>query len=54
MIYRLSGNNNIVRHIIDIIDNRLCLKSQFYARKKTYIGLNATIDVSTVRWQSYL
>ena len=52
-IYRLSGNNNIVRHIIDIIDNRLCLKSQFYTRKKTYIGLNATIVVSTVKWQSY-
>ena len=35
-IYRLSGDQNIERVIVDIVDNRTCLKSQFYDRKKIY------------------
>ena len=49
-IYRLSGNDNVVRYIIDIVDSKICLKSQFYTRKKTYIELHAEINYMTMKW----
>jgi superfamily II DNA or RNA helicase len=38
-IYRLSGDQTILRHIIDIVDNKTCLKSQYYVRKKSFMLL---------------
>ena len=50
-IYRLKSDQSIRRQIIDIVDNRICLKSQFYTRKKTYIdGLHACIVDKKMRW----
>ena len=43
-IFRLTSDASITRHIVDIVDNKICLKSQFYSRKKTYVNrLNAPI-----------
>ena len=46
-IYRLSGDQNIERVIIDIVDNRTCLKSQFYNRKKIYGIKNPVYEKQT-------
>ena len=51
-IYRLTSDATIVRHIIDLVDNKICLKSQFYTRKKTYINkLQAPITDVKIKWQ---
>jgi superfamily II DNA or RNA helicase len=51
-IYRLTSDANIKRQIIDLVDNKICLKSQFYARKKTYIdSLHSPINDIKVKWQ---
>lgn len=50
-IYRLTSDPKVIRHIIDIVDNRICLKSQFYSRKKTYINkLYAPIVDTKIKW----
>lgn len=52
-IYRLTSDATVVRHIIDLVDNKICLKSQFYTRKKTYINkLQAPIRDVKIKWQS--
>lgn len=51
-VYRLTSDATITRHIIDIVDNKVCLKSQFYTRKKTYINkLQAPIKDVNIKWQ---
>lgn len=51
-IFRLSSDQSIKRSIIDIVDNRICLKSQYYTRKKTYINtLKADIQDKKIKWQ---
>ena len=51
-IFRLSSDQSIKRHIVDIVDNRICLKSQYYTRKKTYINeLGADIHEKKIKWQ---
>jgi superfamily II DNA or RNA helicase len=50
-IYRLKGDSTIKRHIIDIVDNKICLKSQYYTRKKTYINtLQSVISDQKIKW----
>jgi superfamily II DNA or RNA helicase len=50
-IYRLTSDPTIVRQIIDLVDNRICLKSQYYSRKKTYIDkLHANIVDKKIGW----
>ena len=53
-IYRLSGDQSITRRIVDIVDNRICLKSQFYVRKKTYIDIlkGTSIVDHNIKWES--
>jgi superfamily II DNA or RNA helicase len=46
-IFRLGGDNNIEREIVDIVDMRTCMKNQWYARKKYYQEKNFTIDAFT-------
>lgn len=50
-IYRLTSDQTIVRQIIDIVDNKICLKSQYYSRKKAYINLQATMSDKKIGWQ---
>lgn len=51
-VYRLTSDPSVVRHIIDLVDNKICLKSQYYTRKKTYINkLNATIGDIKIEWR---
>jgi superfamily II DNA or RNA helicase len=51
-IYRLTSDATVVRHVIDLVDNKICLKSQFYTRKKTYINkLQAPIKDVKIKWQ---
>lgn len=50
-IYRLSSDATVERHIIDLVDNRTCLKSQYYSRKKVYINhLHSEIKDITINW----
>ena len=35
-IFRLGSDQNVVRKIVDIVDSKTCLKTQWYARKKEY------------------
>ncbi len=51
-IFRLTSDSNICRHIVDLIDNRTCLKSQYGARKKIYSTLRAPIKKITIDWGS--
>jgi superfamily II DNA or RNA helicase len=51
-IFRMGSDQTIVRHIIDIVDNKICLKSQYTVRKKTYISLKATIKDHKIKWQN--
>jgi hypothetical protein len=51
-IYRLSSDATIKRHIIDIVDNKTCLKSQYYHRKKTYMELDSEINDIKVDWSN--
>lgn len=52
-IYRLTSNATIKRHIIDIVDNKICLKSQYYTRKKSYLNnLCAKIVDVKVNWDN--
>lgn len=52
-IYRLNSDATVVRHVIDLVDNKICLKSQFYTRKKTYINkLQAPITNVKIKWQT--
>lgn len=52
-IYRLTSDATVVRHIIDLVDNKICLKNQFYTRKKTYINkLQAPIKDVKITWQT--
>lgn len=37
-IFRLKGDQNEKRIIIDIVDNKTCLKNQYYTRKKIYVN----------------
>ena len=54
-IYRLNSDYDITREIIDIMDNRICLKNQYYTRKKTYInGLNANIVDIKHNWDDFI
>jgi superfamily II DNA or RNA helicase len=51
-IYRLTSDATVVRQIIDLVDNKICLKSQYYTRKKTYINqLQAPITDVKIKWQ---
>jgi superfamily II DNA or RNA helicase len=50
-IYRLTSDSTIVRQIVDIVDNRICLKSQYYTRKKTYTKLKSKIKDIKIKWQ---
>ena len=51
-IYRLTSDATIMRHVIDLVDNRVCMKSQYYTRKKTYINkLQAHIHDRKFKWQ---
>jgi superfamily II DNA or RNA helicase len=51
-IFRLKSDQTIKRQIVDIVDNRTCLKSQFYKRKKHYVGgLQSPITDIKVKWQ---
>lgn len=50
-IYRLTSDATVKRYIIDITDNRTCLKSQYYSRKKTYLThLQAEINDIKISW----
>jgi superfamily II DNA or RNA helicase len=42
-IFRMSDDNSAERIIIDIVDKKICLKSQYYSRKKEYDLMGATI-----------
>lgn len=54
-VYRLTSDQTIKRHIIDIVDNRTCLKSQYYTRKKAYLNkLQADIRDVKVKWENCL
>ncbi len=54
-IFRLKSDASITRDIIDIVDNRICLKSQYYTRKKTYINdLHAIIEDKKVKWEDFI
>ena len=35
-IYRLTSDPKVVRHIIDIVDNRICLKVNFILEKNIH------------------
>ena len=51
-VYRLTSDQTIQRHIIDIVDSKICLKSQYYTRKKTYINnLHAEIVEKKTKWE---
>lgn len=51
-IYRLTSDATIVRQIIDLVDNKICLKSQFYTRKKTYMNkIQAPINDHKIKWK---
>jgi len=43
-IYRLTSDASIQREIVDIVDNKTCLKNQYYDRKKEYHHLHADIE----------
>lgn len=50
-IFRLKGDSEIKRRIIDIVDVRICLKAQFSTRKKIYISeMQAPILVQKINW----
>jgi hypothetical protein len=50
-IYRLSSDATVVRNIIDIVDNKTCLKAQYSARKKVYVNnLSALITPIKISW----
>lgn len=51
-IYRLKSDQTIRRRIIDIVDIKICLKSQYYTRKKSYTdNLQAVIKDHKIKWQ---
>lgn len=51
-IYRLKSDQSINRNIVDIVDNRICLKSQYYSRKKTYTEiLDSNIVDKKIQWR---
>ncbi len=47
-IFRLGGNMEIERQIIDIVDWRTILQKQWYVRKKYYVEKNYEILVETI------
>lgn len=53
-IFRLGGDSTITREVIDVVDNKICLKSQFYNRKKVYLKHVNTINDIRVDWDSLI
>ena len=49
-IFRLRGDQKIKRYIIDLVDNRTCLKSQYYSRKKSYNDLSDNVKSVKINW----
>lgn len=52
-IYRLSGNDKITRHIVDIVDCSTCLGNQYRSRRKTYHALQADLKQESVDWKQF-
>jgi superfamily II DNA or RNA helicase len=50
-VFRLGAGQDVHRRIIDIVDNKIPLKYQFYQRKKTYINRNSKITTTEVNYQ---
>ena len=50
-VFRLGAGQDVHRRIIDIVDNKIPLKYQFYQRKKTYINRNSKITTMEVNYQ---
>jgi superfamily II DNA or RNA helicase len=48
-IFRLGSDYSIVRQIVDIIDWKTTLKSQWHTRKKYYDSQNFTFEVRTIK-----
>jgi superfamily II DNA or RNA helicase len=49
-IFRLTSDHSIPRVIVDIVDSKICLKSQYYSRAKVYRTLNARIETKKRNW----
>jgi superfamily II DNA or RNA helicase len=52
-IFRLGSNYDIERQIIDIVDTKISLKSQWYARKEYYDSQNFPIEDKKISWKTY-
>ena len=50
-IFRLGSDQGIRRDIVDVVDVRVCLKSQYYTRKKEYARLGAEVSTHKVGWE---
>ena len=47
-IFRLGGDQSVKRFIVDIVDNKITLKSQYSARKKVYTNMDAIDGITDV------
>ena len=52
-IFRLGGDYTITRQIIDIVDMKVSLKSQWSTRKEYYDSQNFTYSTRKVTWKDY-
>lgn len=52
-IFRLGSNYDIERQIIDIVDVKTCLKTQWYKRKEYYDEQGFEIDERKVKWKDF-
>ena len=51
-IFRLGYKEHIIRDIIDIVDWRVCMKNQWYHRKKFYIERNFIIEEKKINYNN--
>jgi superfamily II DNA or RNA helicase len=52
-ILRIGGDLTIVRQVVDIVDVKLSIKTQYPARKKVYMSEGFGIEEVDVDWESY-
>jgi len=53
-IFRLGSDENIVRKIIDIVDWSVCMKNQWYLRKKYYEEMGYPITIKKIEYNDVI
>lgn len=52
-ILRIGGDLKVVRQVVDIVDVKLSVKTQYPARKKVYVSEGFGIEEIDVDWEAY-